>query len=218
MLKSNYIVFDCETGGLSPDKNPITQFACVILDGKNLKEIDRYETFVKPYADLKIEQKALDKTMVRMSDINSGISDKEFVKVITTLWDSHRINGNRERGRLVPVGHNIPFDINMLNWVLDYNKKSSVYDWFQPNFIDTYSLAKLAFAVTGEEKLNLSACCDRTKINITDAHGAMNDVEATADLLRFFMKKLRSKKGVDTQGTDHQERPKGKKFFEFSCE
>ena len=38
MQKSNYIVFDCETGGLDESKNPITQYAAVILDGKTLKE------------------------------------------------------------------------------------------------------------------------------------------------------------------------------------
>ena len=41
MIKSNYIVFDCETGGLYEDKNPITQYAAVVLDGSTLKEIDR---------------------------------------------------------------------------------------------------------------------------------------------------------------------------------
>ena len=36
MIKSNYIVFDCETGGLDESKNPITQYAAVILDCKSL--------------------------------------------------------------------------------------------------------------------------------------------------------------------------------------
>ena len=54
MIKSNYIVFDTETGGLDETKNPITQYAAVVLDGCTLKEIDRWETFVKPYGDLVI--------------------------------------------------------------------------------------------------------------------------------------------------------------------
>ena len=52
MIKSDYIVFDVETGGLDETKNPMTQYAAVILDGCTLKEIDRFETFLKPYGGL----------------------------------------------------------------------------------------------------------------------------------------------------------------------
>ena len=46
MIKSNYIVHDCETGGLDENLNPITQYAAIVLDYKTLKEVDRWETFV----------------------------------------------------------------------------------------------------------------------------------------------------------------------------
>lgn len=217
MIKSNYIVFDCETGGLYESKNPITQYAAVILDGKTLKEIDRWETFVKPYADLVIEQEALDRTMVSMSDINSGLNVKEFIATATEFWEAHRVKTKkREMGRLVPVGHNIPFDNRMLNWALNYLKKPNVEEWMFPNIIDTFPLAKLAFGINGEEKINLGASCTAAKIKLTDAHGAMNDVEATADLLRWYMRKLRAKKG-DSVNESNQGRAKGNEFFEFKC-
>lgn len=217
MIKSNYIVFDCETGGLDESKNPITQYAAVILDGKTLKEIDRWETFVKPYADLVIEQEALDRTMVSMSDINSGLNVKEFIATATEFWEAHRVKTKkREMGRLVPVGHNIPFDNRMLNWALNYLKKPNVEEWMFPNIIDTFTLAKLAFGINGEEKINLGASCTAAKIKLTDAHGAMNDVEATADLLRWYMRKLRAKKG-DSVNESNQGRAKGNEFFEFKC-
>ena len=217
MQKSNYIVFDCETGGLDESKNPITQYAAVILDGKTLKEIDRWETFVKPYADLVIEQEALDGTMVSMSDINSGLNVKEFIATAIEFWEAHRVKTKkREMGRLVPVGHNIPFDNRMLNWALNYLKKPNVEEWMFPNIIDTFPLAKLAFGINGDEKLNLGASCTNAKIKLTDAHGAMNDVEATADLLRWYMRKLRAKKG-DSVNESNQGRTKGNEFFEFKC-
>jgi len=217
MQKSNYIVFDCETGGLDETKNPITQYAAIILDGKTLKEIDRWETFVKPYADLVIEQEALNRTMVSMSDINSGLSVKDFITTAIEFWEVHRIKSkNREMGRLIPVGHNVTFDIRMLNWALNFCNKHLFEEWMYPNFIDTLVLAKLSFGITGEEKINLGASCDRAKIRITDAHGAMNDVEATADLLRWYMRKLRAKKG-DNINESNQGRAKGNEFFEFKC-
>ena len=55
MKKANYIIFDCETGGLDPIKNPITQIALLTIDSESLKELNRWETYVKPYDDLVIE-------------------------------------------------------------------------------------------------------------------------------------------------------------------
>lgn len=218
MITSNYIVHDCETGGLDCNKNPITQYACIILDGKTLKELDRYETFVKPYADLKIEKVALEKTMVSMSDINNGISVKEFITTTHDLWKQYQSKAKYEDARrLVSVGHNIPFDHRMLEWAFAYCKKGSIWNLLQDSFIDTMVLTKMTWGINGNEKITLSDAVRYAKLKITDAHGAMNDVEATADLLRWFMKKLRSKKGEGAIEKETRERLKGQEFFEFQC-
>lgn len=218
MITSNYIVHDCETGGLDCDKNPITQYACIILDGKTLKELDRYETFVKPYADLTIEKIALEKTMVSMSDINNGISVKEFIATTHYLWKQYQSKAKYEDARrLVSVGHNIPFDHRMLEWAFRYCKKGSIWNLLQDSFIDTMVLTKMTWGINGNEKITLSDAVRYAKLKITDAHGAMNDVEATADLLRWFMKKLRSKKGEGAVEKETRERLKGQEFFEFQC-
>ena len=204
MIKSNYIVYDTETGGLNPKKNPITQFACVILDYRTLKEIDRWETYIRPYNDLVIERQAIEHTMVSMSDVNRGMKLHDFINTLTKFLSLHFASSKKkEFGRLILVGHNVTFDNSML-------------DYIYPNIIDTFPLAKLTWGIEGTEKLNLATCCERAKISLTDAHGAMNDVEATADLFRFFMKKLRSKKG-GVLDDDDEIRARGQKFFEFKC-
>ena len=119
-------------------------------------------------------------------------------------------------GRLVPVGHNVTFDNRFLNWALAYQNKESVLEWMYPNIVDTFPLAKLTWGISGEEKLNLGASCERAKIKLTDAHGAMNDVEATADLLRWYMRKLRAKRGDGVEEVA-KGRAKGSEFFEFKC-
>ena len=217
MIKSNYIIHDCETGGLDKNKNPITQYACIILDYKTLKEIDRWETYVKPYNDLVIEKQALDHTMVTMSDINNGISVKKFVKTATAFWEQHRAKTkNREKGRLVSVGHNIPFDHGFLDYALRL-ENDTIWEYFQPGFLDTMMMGKLTWGINGDEKMTLTDCCARCKIRLTDAHGAMNDVEATADLFRWFMKKLRTGKATAAEAAEEVKRVKGQKFFEFEC-
>lgn len=218
MITSNYIVHDCETGGLDCEKNPITQYACIILDGKTLKELDRYETFVKPYADLTIEKQALEKTMVSMSDIKNGVSVKEFIATTHDLWKQYQSKAKWEDARrLVSVGHNIPFDHRMLEWAFRYCKKGSIWNLLQDSFIDTMVLTKMTWGINGNEKITLSDAVRYAKLKITDAHGAMNDVEATADLLCWFMKKLRSKKGEASVEKEVKERLKGQEFFEFQC-
>jgi len=215
MHKSNYFVFDLETGGLEPTENPITQFACVILDYKTLKEIDRWETFVKPYNDLKITREALESTMLSMSDINSGISIKQFNKTCAEYLKSFNAAPKKpEFGRLVAIGQNVTFDIGFMKYAFELDKLN-FNDFVYENFIDTFPLAKATFGITGEEKLNLKANCKNADIVLTDAHGAMNDVEATADLFRFFVKRLR--KGGSTTIEDKKQRKKGIEFFEFKC-
>lgn len=216
MNKSLYVVHDCETGGLDETKNPITQYACVILDPYNLKEVDRWETFIKPYDDLVIEKSALEHTMVTMSDIKEGISCKKFYKTAATFWGNYQAKGKfKDSNRLISVGHNIPFDHRFLDYAF-HRQDDTIYEYIYPNFIDTFPIAKLAWGVKGDEKLNLTACTERAKIRLSDAHGAMNDVEATADLLRWFMKKLRSNKGASA-AEEEMERARGQKFFEFAC-
>ena len=78
-------------------------------------------------------------------------------------------------------------------------------------------LTKMTWGINGNEKITLSDAVRYAKLKITDAHGAMNDVEATADLLRWFMKKLRSKKGEASVEKEVKERLKGQEFFEFQC-
>lgn len=218
MLRSYYCVHDVETGGLDCMKNPITQYACVILDPYTLKEVDRYEAFIKPYNDLVIEKEALEHTMVTMSDIKNGITAKQFVSTLKALWTKYQATGKfRDANRIVSVGHNIPFDHGFLEYVFRL-EGDSIWNYLLPNFIDTFALGKLTWAVNGDEKLTLTACTERANIKLVNAHGAMNDVEATADYLRWNMKKLRAVgKSAASETSEAKQRAKGQKFFEFAC-
>lgn len=216
MIKSNYIVYDCETGGTNETKNPITQYACIVLDFKTLKEIDRFETFIKPYNNLVITKEALEHTMVDMSDIRHGISIENFVDVLMEFNGMHQAKGKfKDANRLVPVGHNIPFDNRFLSYACNLCDRH-YFEYIHDNFIDTMSLAKMTWGLGGNEKIRLFDCVERAKLKLTDAHRAMNDVEATSDLFRWFVKKLRAKNGI-TESTEQEVRVRGREFFEFKC-
>ena len=137
-------------------------------------------------------------------------------ETLSTLWTNYQAKGKiKDANRLVSVGHNIPFDHGFLDVAFQLNG-DTIWKYLLNNYIDTFPLAKLCWGVNGDEKMNLTACTERATIKLNDAHGAMNDVEATADLLRFYMKKLRSNKGAASV-EEEVKRARGQKFFEFAC-
>lgn len=217
MIQSFYKIYDTETGGLDPQQNPITQFACIVIDYKTLKEVDRFETFIRPYNDLVITKDALQKTMVTMSDIKKGITIENFVDINREFDQMYQAKGRwKDKNRIVPVGHNIPFDNGMLEYAYNYCGGKDYYEFIHPNFIDTMVLAKMTWGLLGNEKINLTNCCEMAKLKLTDAHGAMNDVEATTDLFRWYVKKLRRKQGT-AETSEEEARARGQEFFEFKC-
>ncbi|MFU2367152.1 MAG: 3'-5' exonuclease, partial [Enterobacteriaceae bacterium] len=115
MKRSPYLVMDTETGGLDPAQNPITSFAAVVLDFNTLKEVDRWETYVKPYNDLQITKESIQKTMVNMAEVNRGMELNAFIDAFMRFCTQNfaDIKGKDQR-RLVAVGHNVMFDVGML--------------------------------------------------------------------------------------------------------
>jgi DNA polymerase III alpha subunit (gram-positive type) len=187
MKNAHYIVFDCETGGLEPMKNPITQIALLTVDGDSLKEINRWETFVKPYDDLEITKEALNTTGLKMADINAGLSKKDLVNSLITYFKESAPN-SRPENRPVLVGHNVQFDMGFLNYIFNTLSKN-VFDYVNPTQIDTMALTKM-YGKT--ERLKLEIACAEFGIVLKNAHSAMPDVIATTDLLKQYVSMLRS--------------------------
>ena len=188
----NYIVYDNETGGLSWQKNPITEIALVVLDGSTLAEKEKYTNFIRPYNGLEYNPQALKITGITMNQINSGVETKQIVEDLIQLFLKYT-NGTRIKQRPILVAHNGDnFDIDFVKFIFEFNKKN-LYDYIERHLEDTMWLARNAWQSEEEElKYNLEACCQKANVSLVDAHRAMNDVEATAELFRFFMRKMRN--------------------------
>ena len=212
--KNNYIVLDCETGGLSADKNPITQFACIVLDPKTLKELHRFETFVQGYADLKHEAEALRFTGIKMQDIESGITVNELVTKLREISDEFKV-GRMPHTRPLIVGHNVPFDITFIKKAFEIVSKHKYRKTYPEDvFFDTMQLSRLRWVdefTPSDNLLNLKTCCDRADIELVNAHSAMGDVEATVQLFKYFIQSMKS-------GPNNQQGPtktKTRQFFDL---
>lgn len=213
-MKGNFIVLDCETGGLKAVENPITQIALMGVDAKTGKEIGRYETYIKPYNDFRVDPEALSKTMVDINDVMRGADFKVVVKNIIEFCK--KVAGGKLGQWTSPiiVGHNVPFDIAFIE-VLFYLADKKMSDCFAHNngivyHRDTQQMARDFWP--NETSIKLESCCDRAGIRLVDAHGAMNDVIATKKLFDWYLARIRGSSGAvpqteDTSLTNHR------KFF-----
>lgn len=197
---NNYIVFDCETGGLDPEKNPITEIALIAVEGENFEEVGRYETFIRPYGGKQYDPKALELTGITMDMINNGVDFNQFIKDIINFFKSVK-----RKGRLKPVmvAHNAAFDQGMLEFAFHCAEKN-LYEFVEPIFIDTLHLSRLKDPEKKGHKL--ADACERFGIEIINAHRAMDDVEATVQLFADFFSRVRGDvvKEVATVGSERE--------------
>lgn len=192
MNNPDYCIFDFETGGFSPEKNPALEIAMLMIDGTTLKEKSRWETFIKPYGGLIIEQRALDVNGLKMSDINKGLEKREVAKSIVEFFKKSNPK-NAVKSRPIMVGHNVDFDLRFMEVIFNEEKKG-IWDYIDPYPEDTLRWARRMFPKESSHKLG--HVCGLVGINLTDAHKAMNDVVATKDFLVHAIKRLRKEAGV----------------------
>lgn len=215
----NLVVMDVETGGLSNVKNPITQIGMLALNGETYKEIAKYDVFVKPYAGLEILDKALESSRVSMADVKRGIDIREAVKELDGILAKLNIkNRKSHNNKPILIGHNIAFDIGFLSKAFSLFQKDFM-DRFYPIPFDTLMLMKRAEAGSKLDagiRYNLTACCERCEIKLLNAHGAMDDVYATAELFKALNNNLsKSSTGMHVTGFKEEKKEKGRKYFEF---
>lgn len=214
-------IVDVETGGLKNNEHPITQVSIEVIDSVNFNHVAGFTSFVQPYNDLEITEKALQASRVTMAQINKGIDVKILMKELINIFKIANKSG-KEATRLILVGHNVPFDLGFLEYLFYYMNKR-LYDYVSRTHIDTMTLAKLKEAgslkSSENQKFTLSACCDREGIVLHNAHGAAADVAATKKLLIKLLNNLRyaNTSGSSESGGTPKNRKKAREgyFFEF---
>lgn len=200
--KSTYIVFDLETGGLKPTENPITEIAVLVVDPHTLEEINRWETYVKNYADGIYTDKALELTGITLSDIKrSGVEVEKMVDILIKIFKEYTPKGDRGGGKPILVGHNVGFDLDFLKCAFNHCKENlNDHVLGQKNDIqriDTLTLGKLCWDDGTKKSYKLIDCYSRAGLGDFAAHRGMGDVLATWELLKWFRGRMRSEGGEE---------------------
>lgn len=171
-----FVVFDIETTGLSRDKCEITEIGAVKI--KNGEVIDRFSSFVDPKVHIPED---ITKLTGITDEMVKGAPDTEAV--LKSFADFV--------GDACIVAHNASFD---MGFIREKGKKFGLA--FANDVLDTLAVARILLPELKKHKLNILA--DYFGIPLQH-HRAVNDAEATAQiLLRFFG--ILKERGAETIG------------------
>jgi DNA polymerase III epsilon subunit-like protein len=158
---------------------------------------------------MEYEQKALDYSGITMEKLSrQGIGINEAAKNLIAFA---RRNTLAQSPQCKPVltGHNIAFDIGFLQQLITYAGLAAefstvfagmkdFYGNFQPAYIDTLQLARLAFAMDGSvTSYKLETVAAKLDVDLDEAHDAASDIAATVDVLKQLSFRIRNGQGSD---------------------
>ena len=216
------IIIDFETGGLHAEKNAACSVALTSYNLFGGEKISSYSSFIQPYGEYTYDDAAMKFTGITMTQLQKGKSVKQ---VVADLCEQFQIANTAKTHTKKPIlgGHNIGFDIGFLTQIFTFCKVDigkflhCNKDGFGnqiPASLDTMWLSRMKWG--GDvlmDKYNLTACCNKANVALTDAHDAANDVAATGDLFLTFLNDIRSDGNGTSSGEVIKDRPR--KFFKI---
>lgn len=190
----NYvIVYDFETGNLCTkdiiafENSPCVEIAMSCIDLRKLEIIDRVDMiFPHGYKEgLIYSQQALEVHGItkEIQDENS-VPLKEIFKTCRDWFTKYK----NPRQMCTLAGHNIvSFDNAFLKNFFKF--MGDDIDRYVKFYLDTMHIAHLSALEQMDYKLG--TCCQLAGVDLVDTHRAQNDVDANAELLISYIKKLR---------------------------
>lgn len=180
-MSKNYLVLDFETTGLDYKTEQITEVGAIKYD-EDFNEIGMLHTYVKLRPDMVLSDFIKDLTGITEERLSYGMPENHAFGMLLTMLDEET----------VVVAQYAPFDFAYLHQGGIAPKR----------YLCTKTLTNIAEPY---EKSGLGATCERNGIVLKDAHTAMGDVRATAELL-----KLRLSQGLgkyENYVTEQPDRP-----------
>ncbi|MDD6188930.1 MAG: PolC-type DNA polymerase III [Clostridiales bacterium] len=168
-LEGEFVAFDLETTGLSPENDRITEIGAVIM--KDGKETDRFQTFVDPGRSIPYEVTKL--TGIRDSDVKGAPSEAEAVGEFMKFVG----------GRPV-VAHNADFDTAFIA-----NACGRMGIEYDLTSLDTLVLAQNLLPEL--KKFTLDSVANYLSLPDFNHHRASDDALTCGLLLPHFFKRLR---------------------------
>ncbi len=170
--KTTFVVVDLETTGLHAGLDSIVEIAAVkVVNGEI---VDEWDTMVNPGVFLPLETTQITGITTEMVQ-----DSPRFDEVVDTYLDFIGTDA-------VFVAHNVDFDREFMNKQLEKIQRP-----LMPNpYLCTFKLAKQVHP--NLSKYGLGSLCTTFGVELPQAHRALHDARATAQLFIKFMKVLQN--------------------------
>lgn len=168
---SRYAVVDIETTGLSPELDSILQMAVVRVDESG--EIrDSWSRYVRPPQMFTADLGPVHIHGIRRRDLLTGAAEKRAMGRLARLTAGH-----------IVVAHNAKFDLSFL-------RRAAVNHGVALNWRGTACTLDLSRRLDPDRRLlhRLPDVCERYGITIGQAHDALHDARATAEVLPHLLR------------------------------
>ena len=184
---NEFIITDIETGGLDATTCAIVEIAFCIINW-NLNDVSNYCKVIKPYnPNLEYNKAALEVNKLTMKEINNG---EDSSVVVDELIDLMKQSKKRTGKKPVMAGHNLDkFDMPFIEVFFKFHKKD-IWDYAECVTIDTMWLAR--WRHNESENFKLGTILGKENIYLSHSHTALGDAESTKELVKCFLKALRS--------------------------
>ncbi|WP_232697071.1 PolC-type DNA polymerase III [Brevibacillus daliensis] len=165
-----YVVFDTETTGLNANEHTIIEIAAVKMKGGEI--IEEWTELIDP--ELQIGPKTTEITGIT----NEMLRGKDKLDVVLRRFKDFA-------GDAILVAHNAEFDQAFINACAI---RVGMEPW-KNAFLDTLPLARMLYP--GMRTYRLGSLAKRFKVDLINAHRALDDTVALAKLFQFMLKDMK---------------------------
>lgn len=176
--EATYVVVDVETTGLSPERNRLTEVACVIVEGGEIT--GEHRTLVNP-------EQSIPRVVQEMTGITNAMAftapRADDILPEVRKWFPP--------GAII-VGHNVQFDMSFL-------QAAFARHGIRP--LDTRTLCTMRVArrlLVGPKKWNLHSLASHLGVKMHTRHQALGDARATARILISMLDMVVERELCDT--------------------
>lgn len=189
----NFLFYDLETTGLKPAIHRPLQFAAILTD-ENLNELKRVNWLIKLNPEILPDPFACFVTGITPQDTLEGMSETEFLK---------KLHEELLLPNTIITGYNtIPFDDEFMRYTL-WRNFYDAYEWQWKEGRSRWDIITLVrmtralrpegiewpFRKDGTSSNILGEIAKLNKLEHTNAHDALSDVEVTVDIARLIKRK-----------------------------
>ena len=166
------------------------EVAAVVIDIWDMKIVDEYDVIIKPYVDKYVWQPQAEATHGLSQDhlFKNGVDIKEAYRGYASILSKYK---NPKVGAVL-CGHNFQgFDIPFIEEMFKWNK-DDLYNyvrWVE----DTQKMAY--YRAIEQENYKLGTCCRLEGVELVDAHRALVDTRANAQLMLKYIEHMRGTGG-----------------------